>query len=146
MAYKVIGVDNMFTSNETPLGVGFPFTGPAVFQSIYTTSEQALSRMKTLLLTRKGERYQLPTFGTNLLDILFEPNVSDLKDDITEIITGPVNFWLPDVDIESIDIVTPEDDPTLDYQIRISITFSVYSIDPETITITLDEQNNLQVI
>ena len=137
MAYKVIGVDNMFTSNETPLGVGFPFTGPAVFQSIYTTSEQALSRMKTLLLTRKGERYQLPTF---------EPNVSDLKDDITEIITGPVNFWLPDVDIESIDIVTPEDDPTLDYQIRISITFSVYSIDPETITITLDEQNNLQVI
>ena len=47
----------------------------AVFKSVYTTSEQTLARMKTLLLTRKGERYQLPTYGTNLLDILFQPNI-----------------------------------------------------------------------
>lgn len=146
MAYKVIGTNEMFTPNETPLGIGFPFTGPAVFQSIYTTSEQALSRLKTLILTRKGERYQLPTFGTNLLDIIFEPNLSNLKEDIIDIITGPVNFWLPDIDIESIDITTAEDDPSLDYQIRISITVSIVTLETETITITLDNQNNLQVI
>lgn len=146
MAYQVIGIEDVFISNERPLGVGFPFTGPAVFKSVYTTSEQALARMKTLLLTRKGERYQLPTYGTNLLDILFQPNLSELKEEIIDIITGPINFWLPDVNIESIDIVTAQDDPTLDYEIKISITFSVTSLETETITITLDEQNNLQVI
>lgn len=146
MGYKVIGTNEMFTPNETPLGIGFPFTGPAVFKSIYTTSEQALSRLKTLLLTRKGERYQLPTFGTNLLDILFEPNLTNLKQDIIDIIVGPVNFWLPDIDIENIDIITPEDDPSLDYQIRISITVSLITLETDTITITLDNQNNLRVI
>jgi phage baseplate assembly protein W len=146
MAYQVIGIETAFGANETPLGIGFPFTGPAVFKSVYTTSEQTLARMKTLLLTRKGERYQLPTYGTNLLDILFQPNISELKEEIIDIITGPVNYWLPDVNIDLIDIITAEDDPTLDYEIKISITFSVTSLETETITITLDEQNNLQVV
>jgi phage baseplate assembly protein W len=133
MGYRIIE-PLINTSNIVPLGVPINSFGP-----IYLTIDQAFQNLKTLLLTRKGERYGLPTFGTDLLKIIFEPNASALKDQIRDIITQPVSYWLPYIDLDDINIVTNEDDPNLNYNIQITISFSVGAYDTSTITLTADE-------
>ena len=59
----------------TPLGLGL-----SSFTPIYLTTDQAFENLKTLLLTKKGERYHQPTFGTRLLYVLFEPNTELIKE------------------------------------------------------------------
>jgi hypothetical protein len=53
------------------IGVVLPMGGNPLFKLSYTTEEQALSNLKNLLLTRKGERPFQPLFGTNIYSILF---------------------------------------------------------------------------
>jgi phage baseplate assembly protein W len=77
-----------------------------------------------------------PTYGTDLITILFEPNLSELKSEIQTLLKAPITYWLPYVNIESIDVVTNEDDPTLIHNIKITINYSVDSLDTNTITLT----------
>jgi len=97
-----------------------------------------------LLLTSKGERIFQPEFGTDLPQILFQPNLSNLKPAITEIITDAVSFWLPYINITTIDIVTAEDDPSLTYEIKVAISFNVptASITGDNPTVTIFVENN----
>lgn len=141
MAYQIIEpVVN--STNIRPLGIRLDVQS---FTPLYLTNDQAFENLKTLLLTRKGERYHQPSYGTRLLNILFEPNNNEIKEQIEDIITGPVSFWLPYIDIENINIVTHEDDPTVNYNIQITISFSVAQYDTSTITLTATEQGNLEV-
>ena len=77
-----------------------------VFTSLYTTDEQAISNLKNLILTRKGERLYHPTIGCMLQDYLFENITSEstLQDDVTDGLTSDINYWLPYINI--IDIKT----------------------------------------
>ncbi len=145
MAYNIVGIDDAFGVNEIGLGADFSFNNPAIFRTVYTTNQIHTARLKTLLLTRKGERYNLPTYGSNLLDILFEPNVIDLKDEITEIIEGPVSYWLPDLIIENINILTNQDDPTLIHQIKITIEYSSDTLNAQAISINLTDTGTVVV-
>jgi phage baseplate assembly protein W len=77
-----------------------------------------------------------PTYGTDLITILFEPNLSELKSEIQTLLKAPITYWLPYINIESIDIITNEDDPTLIHNIKITINYSVDSLDTNTITLT----------
>ena len=98
------------------------------------------------MISRKGERYEQPNFGTDLLNILFEPNVSGIKSFITDTITDAVQYWLPYISITGLDIVTLEDDPTLLHDVKISIKFTVTGTDSEeTITIFAGEDGILKV-
>ena len=132
------------TSQPVGLGVGFPLIGPGG-SVIYISSEQALQNLKTLLLTRIGERYGIPDYGTNLLNALFEPNVSELKNTIVELIQPKIAYWLPYIFIESIDVVTAEDDPDLIYDIQVSIKFSVSNFNTQTLTINANENGTVTV-
>jgi len=137
MAYRVVPVNNIVTvTNNIGLGVAFSTGTGGLFSSIYTTPEQAKQNLKSLLLTRIGERYMQPTFGTNMLNIVFEPNISELKEDITDIISTPINYWLPYINIDLIDIITNEDDPTMIHNLKITIKYSVQNFSPDTITFT----------
>jgi uncharacterized protein len=91
-----------------------------------------------LLLTRIGERVMQPTYGTNLINIIFEPNLSSLKTEIQTLIQDPINYWLPYINIESIDIITNEDDSNMIHNIQITINYSVDNLDTNTITIVSD--------
>jgi phage baseplate assembly protein W len=139
MAYQIIEplID---TSNITALGI--PING---FKPIYLTNDQAFQNLKTLLLTRKGERYSLPTFGTDLLKIIFEPNTNLIKERIEDIIMGPVSYWLPYINITDIIITTPEDDPTVNYDIQIKISFSVGVIESNNIISFTVNDSTLEV-
>ena len=115
------------------------------FTPIYLTTDQAFENLKTLLLTKKGERYHQPTFGTRLLYVLFEPNTESIKQTIDDIIKPPVSYWLPYITIENIDIITVDDNPDLYYNIQITISFSVAQYSTQTITLGVTDTGVLEV-
>ena len=45
-----------------------------------------------------------PEFGCGLQELLFQPNDSDLEEQIEDTITEAVSFWLPYIRINGIDI------------------------------------------
>lgn len=130
---------------DKALGVSIAFDRPGVFDSIRDSNNQALNNLKNLLLTRIGERYNSPTYGTNLLNIIFEPNNEDRKQDVIDAITGPVNHWLPYITLINIDVITAEDDPYLDHQITVTITFSSGYLE-QTIGVSLDNDGGLGIV
>ena len=146
MGYQVVPVNNIVTvTNNVGLGVAFSTGTHGLFSSIYTTPQQVKENLKSLLLTRVGERHMQPTFGTNLLNIIFEPNISDLKEDITDLLTTPINYWIPSISIESVDIITNEDDPTMIHNLKITIKYSVQNFSPDTITFISSTDGTLAV-
>lgn len=140
MGYRIAEANDITKTNDVGLGVSLS-TGNQLFSSIYETRDQVRENLKTLMLTKIGERYQKPDYGTNLLYVIFEPNLADLKAEITNLIRTPINYWLPDLIIQSIDIVTAEDDPTLTYNIRITITYSADNYITDTLTLTADNSS-----
>jgi len=140
MGFQVVRDIETNSLEGIALGISYETMRP-----IFVSIDQTLENLKNLLLTRKGERFYQPFFGSDLLEILFEPNISELKQEIQEIITQPINFWLPYVNIESIDIVTAEDDPTLNHVMIISINVSINDFETETITFTVDDNGALEV-
>ena len=56
------------------------------------------------MLTNKGERILQPDFGTGLQELLFEQITDDLEIQLESLITDSVNFWLPYIDIDEIEV------------------------------------------
>ncbi len=144
--YKIIEVDKNNLTPNRAIGVKFPFNSPGLFKKSFTTFEQASTNVKSLILTRKGERYEQPDFGTDLINVLFEPNVTGIKDFITSTITDAVTFWLPYLTITKLEITTNEDDPNMIHHIKISLSFTVTgSNSEETITIFAGQDGILKI-
>jgi phage baseplate assembly protein W len=107
---------------DVAVGIKLPFSKDSgLFALSYSTEEQAVSNLKNLLLTRKGERLFQPTFGSQIYALLFEPITLDLKQKLEEGILEDVNFWLPYIIIDKVE-VTPEEDKN---QVGISLNFRV---------------------
>lgn len=132
-------------NNQIGLGIAYNFKHPGLFSTNYSSREQAIDNLKNLLLTSKGERYHNIQCGSDLPYIIFEPNVSELKEEINEIIFSAVSTWLPYINITGIDIVTAEDNPDLNYNIQITIRFSVDTIVEDKIVIFAQENGILTI-
>ena len=131
--------------NEIGLGVKFT-NADSIFKTIYTVREQAKENLKTLLFTRIGERYMQPTFGTNLLNLLFEPNTIQIKEDVSEILIDPINVWLPYISIENINVITAEEDPTLPHQLSITITYNIENFSTDSIVVYANNDNTISIV
>lgn len=140
MGYRIEEVNDTSNTNDIGLGVSFA-TGDRLFSSIYTSREQTKENLKTLLLTSRGERYMQPNFGTDLLQILFEPSTDDFKMQVVDIVQRAITYWLPYIDIQNIDVKTAEDEPYLSYDVQISITYAVSNFSTDTITLSAIENN-----
>ena len=91
--------------NDYAVGITLPIQiGNTAFNQSFTTKEQVESNLKNLLFTKKGERIMQPEFGCGLQELLFQPNDSDLEEQIEDTITEAVSFWLPYIRINGIDI------------------------------------------
>jgi phage baseplate assembly protein W len=147
VGYRVISTTETGTANTaTPTVLGISYkSADAIFTPIYTTTEQALENLKTLLLTRVGERYGYPQFGTHLLNVLFEPNVNELKTTIDDIITSKVSIFLPYITINEIKTITKEDDPAADHYVTITINFAVGNFDTRSIQLAVNDAGVLTV-
>jgi phage baseplate assembly protein W len=91
------------------IGVVLPMGGNPLFKLSYTTEEQALSNLKNLLLTRKGERPFQPLFGTNIYSILFEQLSLDTSTVLKDSLEDDIKFWLPYIIIDDL-VITQEND------------------------------------
>ena len=106
------------------ININFPFkeSVKGFFIDITETDSQAIKAdLMHLILTRKGERYYLPDFGTDLLQFIFEPNdlktLSDIKLEITE----TVKKYIPNLSINEIS-VTPSEESEYAATVRIDYT------------------------
>lgn len=118
----------------------------SIFKSIYNIAEQTKENLKSLLLTRIGERYMLPEFGTNLLNMLFEPITYEFNSNIQKSVTSAINKWLPYVVIEQFKVVTVLDDPALQHMVEMSLTYSVKNFSTDTIKIFASETGDIAVV
>lgn len=156
MAYfrrkKIISNEELVlnTKNVKPIGVLIPFNNPnGVFTQSYTNKDQVLSNLKNLLLTAKGERYMLPTFGTNIRTILFE-NIStedEFFDSLINEIRSSIVEWMPYISVSKltsnlIDDGTNESDHAI--EIKLTVTISETNI-YLPIQIFIDETGNLTI-
>ena len=112
--------------NESPdqaIGISLPFNKSAakrnvntnyasgslsagsVFAQTFTTDDQAISNLKNLLLTRKGELLMQPNFGTNIYDSLFEANTDTLLTNVKSALREDIEFWLPYIALDEIDAI-----------------------------------------
>jgi phage baseplate assembly protein W len=148
MAYvfeSTVETSNTDVSRNTAIGARLTNLN-SIFQSVYTVPVQVRENLKTLLLTQIGERYMQPEFGTNLLAILFEPNVSELKEDIQDTLVSAISRWLPYINIEQIEITTNEDDPTLVHQVIVSLSYAITNYSTESIVVYVNNDNTVSVV
>ena len=144
MAYVFENQENLVKDNDIGLGVEIS-NSSIIFNTLYDLKTQVKQNIKTLLLTRIGERYMLPQFGTELLSIIFQPNVIELKDEIKTIITKALNEWIDIITVEQIDIKTNEDDPALNYMVEVSIKYTIQNFVIDNITISATETGTVVV-
>lgn len=145
MGFKIESRES-FRRDDTPIAIKTQFSRDKLFTQSFTTDEQAVSNLKNLLLTRKGERYNLPTFGSNLLSLIFEPNTDQLIQQIQETIKEAVSFWLPYIQIIKIKVTTGQQNTGLDHQVNVSISFLVKPTGSElTIFVFANENGDFEV-
>ena len=124
--------------NDIGLGISLA-SETKLFSTLYDISKQGKENLKALLLTQVGERYMLPTFGCNFLDIIFQPNVNELKEEIANIIQRAVNAWLPYIIFDELKIKTAEDDPLMGESVEIVLSFHVENFITQSITIMIND-------
>ncbi len=86
---------------DTYIGLSLPvkFGRDGDFNRTKTTIKQTASNIKNLLLTRRGERLGNPTFGSELMAVLFEPMDGDLETKLEESIRASLSEFLPHVNL-----------------------------------------------
>lgn len=95
-------------------GIDFPFRDSQIgdFVKMTETPEREVrANLIHLLLTKKGSRYFLPDFGTRIYEYIFDQNDMVTFNLIEEEIREGVKRYIPNLDINSINIMSAEDDP-----------------------------------
>ena len=145
MAYRIEPILDTFNV-ATPLGIKLSFNDVGIFSTNYNSTDQAKANLRNLILTKVGERYEQPTFGCNLLNILFQPMSDDIIGNINDIIQTPVSYWLPYISIENIDVKTNLNDIIPDHTIKIIIEYTVPSaIETQSIIVFAGENGILKI-
>jgi len=116
-----ININPLDLNNNIAIGVVFPFNGNAVFNSSYTTQDQAKSNLINVLLTEPGERVMEPNFGVGLKKLLFENQIKE--DELEGRIKDQCAFYVPEIDITNLIIQIIPDSHTL--YIRLTYKFII---------------------
>ena len=125
--------------SSLPVGIELPYRAGSSGYFVQTHSDmtRALNNLKMLLMTAKGERPMMPTYGSDLLEIMFEPNMEEHTDELFEdAVKEATAIWMPDaiisyVDVER-DLINSPNTATL------RIGFSISSIPNSEQILTLD--------
>lgn len=98
----------------TTYGIDFPFRDSFkgdFFKMTESPEREVRANLIHLLLTKKGSRYYLPDFGSRIYEYIFEQNDVVTFNLIEEDIRESVRKYIPNLDINSINIMSAEDDP-----------------------------------
>ena len=92
------------------LGLPYPTTkNPLGYWYSQSGVDQIKSDMLTLLLTNPGERVMLPTFGTPLRRILFEPNDGTAAEQARQLIIKSLQQWEPRIAVTQVEVSSTVD-------------------------------------
>jgi phage baseplate assembly protein W len=121
---------------EDSIGIGLdlPLTVSknTFFQLTYTAADQAHANLKNLVLTNKGERVMLPTFGCDIKKMVFE---QEPEERIIENIKTAIEIWLPYINV--IDIIV-ERDSINEHQINVNLNYNVLQDEDTTNELILE--------
>ncbi len=92
---------------KNTIGVSFPFkdsiSGDYVDLNVISEDE-IRSNLIHLLITKKGQRYMMPDFGTTIHHKLFDQLTQDVLSQIDQEIRDVVKKYLPNVQLDNVDI------------------------------------------
>ena len=76
--------------------------------------------IEQVLFTAPGERVNRPTFGSGLMQLVFEPNSNALASATQQLVQGALQQWLGDlIQVESVEV---END---DASLRVTVSYTV---------------------
>jgi len=108
----------------------FPFKNSVdgFFVDMTKTDNDAIkSDLLHLITTRKGERYYLPNFGTDLMKFLFEPNDGITESGIITEIKTVISSYIPNLQVDSVVIDNEVESPyTAKVRVEYTITDDVF--------------------
>tara|TARA_R100000231_G_scaffold6204_1_gene9230 strand:- start:1378 stop:1863 length:486 start_codon:yes stop_codon:yes gene_type:complete len=99
-------IDN---DSNVKVGINLPFTvnseGSGAVSSTSTTIEAVKNNIRNLLQTNPGERLMQPNLGVELRSIIFETIDEATLIAIQDIILDSVEYWLPFVEVQDIQLL-----------------------------------------
>jgi phage baseplate assembly protein W len=138
-----VNVADLAENNYKVLGIGINKNSDSngVFPVNYTTLTQAKDNLKSLILTRKGERLMNPDFGCDVWRVLFEQmDGSIIESRIESYIVEAVERWLPYLTLTS--IIFDYDDNDIDTnRISLDIKFALSSNPSLTESVQINVNN-----
>lgn len=119
-------------------GIKFPITVESELKTLVDLNLNLLDDIKSqlmhLIFTPEGQRLRKPTFGTQLIQFLFNPNDSQTWSDITREIKDKVIKNVPNCNITSVDIFEAEDGRELIAKIAFEVTHNGVTFSDELVT------------
>ena len=113
-------------AKEQRYGIKFPINVSSedmtLFDLSHTRAEQVKSELMHLIFTPRGQRLRKPDFGTRLIQFIFNPNDSQTWGDVVSEIKETVKMWIPDCNVQEVEVAEFEEGLTL--YARISYTFT----------------------
>jgi phage baseplate assembly protein W len=139
------------TQLDVAVGIKLPLNNATkgLFELSYSTQDQAISNLKNLLLTSKGERRYLPNFGTGIMNLLFDPNTTEVGENLKDEISSAISFWMPYIIINNIDITQKIDSlgPEAEHGLLISLNFQVTNNGAnQTIIIDINQSGTIAIL
>ena len=119
-----IQINPIDLEDDVALGLMFPMNASmgGGLSSSYYTKDQIKANMHMLFSTMVGERVMMPTFGTYLYNLLFEPSTQDLKEQqIRQEVDRAVQTWIPIVNVTNVTFPEVVDEKF----IRLSIFYTI---------------------
>ncbi len=99
------------------LGCQYPLvTGPHGLFAQDNGTDQIKADLLQLLLTNPGERVMMPTYGTPLRTLFFEPNDTTLVFKAKQMISDAILTWEPRIVVTNISVTTNPDKSFLNAQ------------------------------
>jgi len=126
------------------LGLQYPLVkGPRGIMAQKTGVDQIKADLLQLLLTEPGERVMMPTYGTPLKKLFFEPNDIILEVEARRIISESILQWEPRIAITNIAVTSAFDSDDLSQddtgeELEAILGIKIDFVDPEDIS-TVEE-------
>jgi phage baseplate assembly protein W len=91
------------------MNINFPFRFNSKGRSATADDDKHIRDMiQQLLFTTPGERVNRPTFGSGLMQLVFEPNSNELAATVQFLVQGALQQWLGElILVESVDVQNP---------------------------------------
>jgi len=97
----------MAITTRTRLFVGYSSVDTSIKQTQYTDLDLIKRDLINHFYTRKGERVMMPTFGSIIWDMIFEPmtpeNIAIIVDDSTQIVSQDTRIQLQSINLVEYD-------------------------------------------